>query len=33
MSIQGQGYSSTLAQGNSDIKIKTFFSKKPLDHL
>ena len=33
MSIQGQGHSLTLAQGYSDMKIKTCFSQKPLSYL
>ena len=33
MSIQDQGYSLTLAQGHSDMKIKTYFSQKPLGPL
>ena len=32
MSIQGQHHSLTLAQGHSDMKIKTRFSQKPLGH-
>ena len=33
MSIQGQGHSLTLAQGHLDMKIKTYFSQKPLGYL